>query len=173
SAASPRHRGRRRKRSPRRPPHHLPPHRPDCTRRRHQHPARLASMPLTPRRAWPVAVVTDAVAILVFAAIGRANHGESTSVHGIWHTAWPFLLGAALGLAATAYARVSPVTVRAGVRVWVWTLVIGMVVRAATGAGTALAFVIVAAIVLGVFLVGWRVALTWRSWRSRWRRIAR
>jgi hypothetical protein len=127
--------------------------------------------PVSRRRTWPVAVAGDAVAILVFALIGRANHHESTGAHGIWHTAWPFLLGAALGLAATAYARVSPTAVRSGVRVWVWTLVIGMVVRAATGAGTAIAFVIVAAIVLAAFLVGWRAALTWRTWRSRRRRL--
>jgi hypothetical protein len=125
-----------------------------------------------PGNAWPIAVVGDAVAIVVFAVIGRANHHESTGPHGVWHTAWPFLLGAALGLGATAYARVSPTAIRAGVRVWVWTLVIGMVVRAATGAGTALAFVIVAAIVLGVLLVGWRAALLWRTWQRRrfWRR---
>jgi peptidoglycan/LPS O-acetylase OafA/YrhL len=125
----------------------------------------------TRRHDWPIAVLADAVAILLFAAIGRANHDESTSAQGLWHTAWPFLLGAGLGLAATRYARVSPVSVRAGVRVWVWTVVIGMVVRAATGAGTALAFVIVAAIVLAVFLVGWRAALGRRAWSSRWRRI--
>jgi DUF3054 family protein len=123
-------------------------------------------------QAWPIAVAADAVAILVFAVIGRANHHESTGPHGVWHTAWPFLLGAALGLAATAYARVSPTAIRSGVRVWVWTLVIGMVVRAATGGGTAVAFVIVAAIVLAVFLVGWRAALVWRTWHRRafWRR---
>jgi hypothetical protein len=40
-----------------------------------------------------------------------------------------------------------------------------MVVRAATGAGTAVAFVIVAAIVLAALLIGWRAALTWRTWR--------
>jgi hypothetical protein len=53
----------------------------------------------------------------------------------------------------------------------VWTLVIGMVVRASTGVGTAIAFVIVAAVVLGAFLVGWRAALVWRTWRNRrpWR----
>ena len=117
--------------------------------------------------AWPIAVVGDAVAIVVFAVIGRANHHESTGPSGVWHTVWPFLLGAALGLAATAYARVSPTAIRTGVRVWVWTLVIGMVVRAATGGGTAVAFVVVAAIVLGVFLVGWRAALPWRTWRTR------
>jgi Protein of unknown function (DUF3054) len=127
--------------------------------------------PVPRRQAWPIAVLGDAVAILVFAMIGRANHHESTGAAGVWHTAWPFLLGGALGLAATAYARVSPTAVRSGVRVWVWTLVIGMVVRAATGAGTAIAFVIVAAIVLAVFLVGWRAALTWRTWRSHRRRI--
>jgi hypothetical protein len=127
--------------------------------------------PVPRRQAWPIAVLGDAAAIVLFAVIGRANHDESTGAHGVWHTAWPVLLGAALGLAVTAYARLSPTTVRAGVRVWVWTLVIGMVVRAATGAGTAIAFVIVAAIVLAVFLVGWRAALTWRTWRSHRRRV--
>jgi hypothetical protein len=131
-------------------------------------------MPLDPRRqAWPIAVVADAVAVLVFATIGRANHHESTGVHGVWHTAWPFLLGAALGLAVSAYARLTPTAIRAGVRVWVWTVVIGLVVRSATGGGTPPAFVVVAAVVLGVFLVGWRAALLWRTWGSRWRRITR
>jgi FtsH-binding integral membrane protein len=109
----------------------------------------------------------------VFAAIGRANHHESTGAQGIWHTAWPFLLGAGLGLAATAYARISPISLRAGLRVWIWTLVIGMVVRAASNAGTAIAFVIVAAIVLAGLLVGWRAALSWRTWRSRWHHLTR
>jgi hypothetical protein len=130
-------------------------------------------MPLDIRRlAWPIAVVADAVAVLLFTLIGRANHHESTGVHGVWHTAWPFLLGAGLGLALTAYSRLRPTAIRAGVRVWVWTVVIGLVVRSASGGGTALAFIVVAAIVLGVFLVGWRVALSWRSWRSRWRRLS-
>ena len=128
-------------------------------------------MPLTTRHAWPLAVVADGLAICVFAAVGRANHHESTGVQGVWHTAWPFLLGASLGLAATAYARVSPLAVRAGVRVWVWTVVIAMVVRAATAAGTEIAFVIVATLVLAALLVGWRALLGWRTWRSRWRRV--
>ena len=116
------------------------------------------------RRDWAIAVVADAVAVLVFVLIGRANHHESTGVGGVWHTAWPFLVGAALGLALTAYTRVGPTSIAAGVRVWVWTLVIGMVLRSATGGGTAVAFVVVATIVLGVFLVGWRAALLWRTW---------
>jgi len=131
-------------------------------------------MPLTRRRnAWQIAVPADAVAVLLFVVIVRSNHHESTGSHGIWHTAWPFLLGTALGLALTAYARIAPTTIRAGIRVWVWTVVVGLVVRSASGGGTAPAFVAVAAIVLGAFLVGWRAALTWRTWRTRWRRMSR
>ena len=126
-------------------------------------------MPLRSRRhAWTIAIVADAVAVLEFVAIGRASHHEGDGVRGIWHTAWPFLLGAALGLALTAYSRVTPTALRAGVRVWIWTVVIGLVVRSASGGGTAPAFVAVAVLVLGVFLVGWRAILTWRTWRP-WR----
>jgi DUF3054 family protein len=131
-------------------------------------------MPLTTRKhAWPIAIVADALSILVFAAIGRANHGESPGAQGIWHTAWPFLLGAGLGLAFTAYQRVAPTAISAGVRVWVWTLVIGMVVRHSIGGGTPIAFVIVAAIVLGALLVGWRFALGWQTWRTPLRLLRR
>ena len=125
------------------------------------------------RRAWPVAIVADAVAIVVFATIGRASHHETTGLHGVWHTSWPFLVGAGLGLALTAYSRVRPTTMRAGLRVWVWTVVIGMVIRSAIGAGVVVAFVIVAAVVLGAFLLGWRALLTVSSWRSRWRGLRR
>jgi len=122
-----------------------------------------------PGPAWGVAILADAVAVVVFATIGRASHHEGTGLHGVWHTAWPFLLGAAFGLAFTAYARVRPIAVRAGVRVWVWTVVIGMVVRSAIGAGTAPAFVAVATVVLGAFLVGWRAAYGVRRLRTTWR----
>jgi len=123
----------------------------------------------TRRNAWPIAIAADVVSILVFAAIGRANHHESAGAAGVWQTGWPFLLGAALGLAFTAYRRMTPTAIRAGVRVWVWTLVIGMVVRNAAGGGTPIAFVIVAAVVLAAFLIGWRALLTWRRLRSPWR----
>src|SRR3954453_15990669 len=123
------------------------------------------------RNAWPIAIAADAVSIVVFAAVGRANHHESAGTQGIWHTAWPFLLGAALGLAFTAYQRGTPTEIRAGVRVWVWTLVIGMVVRNSIGGGTPVAFVIVAAVVPAVFLVRGRALLGGRGWRTPWRRL--
>jgi hypothetical protein len=123
---------------------------------------------LTSRRnAWPIAVAADLLVVIVFAAIGRSNHHESTGIHGVWHTAWPFALGTVLALVLTAYTRTDPLTLRAGVRVWIWTLAIGMVARVATGAGTALSFVIVAALVLAALFLGWRFALGWQRWRSR------
>ncbi len=127
-------------------------------------------MPRTARRQpWAVAVVADVVAVVLFAVIGRASHDESVGVRGVWHTAWPFLVGVGVGLALTAYSHLTPTTVRAGIRVWACAVVIGLVVRKASGGGTAIAFVIVAAIVLGAFLVGWRAVLTWRTWRHPWR----
>jgi FtsH-binding integral membrane protein len=121
------------------------------------------------RNAWPIAVAADLLVVIVFAAVGRSNHHESTGIHGVWHTVWPFALGTVLALALTAYTRTDPLSLRAGVRVWIWTLAIGMVVRVATGAGTALSFVIVAALVLAALFLGWRFALGWRRWRSRTR----
>jgi hypothetical protein len=123
------------------------------------------------RHAWPTTVVADALVVLVFAAVGRANHHESDGLAGVWHTAWPFLVGTALGLAVARYTRSDPRSVRTGIRVWLWTLVIGMVLRHTTGGGTPVAFVLVAAVVLGALFVGWRWALTWRRRGSRARRL--
>jgi hypothetical protein len=121
------------------------------------------------RNAWPIAVVADALVVLVFAAVGRSNHHESAGPAGVWHTAWPFLLGTAIALGLTAFTRADPLALGVGVRVWLWTVVIGMVVRASLGEGTALSFVVVATIVLGALFLGWRFALGWQRWRSRLR----
>jgi hypothetical protein len=125
------------------------------------------------RNAWPLTIVADALVVLVFAAIGRSNHHRSSGLAGVWHTAWPFLLGTAIALALTAYTRADPRTLRVGVRVWLWTVVIGMVVRASLGRGIALPFIVVALVFLGALFVGWRLAVGWQRWRSRFRLTAR
>lgn len=105
----------------------------------------------------PLAGLLDAVAIGIFAAVGRASHDESNAVLGVLITAWPFLAGAAVGwLIALAVRRSAPVTVQSGLIVWIATVVGGMLLRQATDRGTALSFIIVATIVLGVLLLGWR-----------------
>jgi len=120
------------------------------------------------RRTAGRAFAVDAALVLVFAIIGRASHDRGMSVLGVAETAWPFLVALAVGWAAMFVWRAPLRIFPTAVCVWLVTVAGGMLLRAASGQGTALAFVIVAAVTLGVFLVGWRlVALVVRAWRSR------
>jgi hypothetical protein len=102
-----------------------------------------------PLLAWAI----DLVLLLVFVAIGRASHGEDAG--GFVGTLLPFLVGLQSGWLLRA-GRPPFALVPSGVVVWASTLVLGMLFRALTGQGVALSFVIVATLVLGVFLLGWR-----------------
>ncbi|NUT57545.1 MAG: DUF3054 domain-containing protein [Agromyces sp.] len=103
-----------------------------------------------------VALVVDAVLVVVFAVVGRSSHAEGLDVAGIWGTAWPFLAGLGVGwLAARAWRH--PLALwPTGVIVWASTLVVGMLLRLVTGQGTAIAFIVVATLTLAVLLLGWR-----------------
>ncbi|MEO8827103.1 DUF3054 domain-containing protein [Lapillicoccus sp.] len=102
--------------------------------------------------------VLDTVVILVFAAVGRATHDETNPVLGVLATAWPFLVGAAAGWALVHGRSLRwPTRVGTGIPVWVCAVVLGMLLRVVTGGGTAFSFVVVATLVLGVLLLGWRV----------------
>lgn len=104
------------------------------------------------------AALADAVLILVFAAIGRDTHQRADVVAGVFLTAWPFLAGAALAwLAARAWRR--PLSIPAGVAIWLGAVAGGMILRAVTGQTVVLAFVIVALLSLGLALVGYRALL--------------
>ncbi len=103
-----------------------------------------------------VALVGDAVVILVFAALGRGFHSEANPVLGVLGTAWPFLVGAAAGWLLPVVRRRPLALWPAGVSVWLGAYLIGMLLRAVTGQGLAVAFLVVALCFLGLFLVGWR-----------------
>ena len=112
-------------------------------------------------RAGPViaAAAADACCVLLFVAIGRHTHGHGDSITGIWHTAWPFLAGLAIGLAAVRAWR-RPLALRpAGLGAWLGAAGAGMAIRVLAGQGTAAAFIAVAAAFLALFLLGWRVVL--------------
>jgi Protein of unknown function (DUF3054) len=107
-------------------------------------------------RAW-VAGGLDVVSVIVFVAIGRASHEESGGVAGLAGTAWPFLAALAIGwLALRAWHRPEAL-IPAGVGIWLVTVAGGMALRAVSGQGTALAFVIVATSFLAMELLGWRL----------------
>ena len=116
---------------------------------------------------WFVAIAVDIVLVVVFCAIGRRSHDEAV-LTGLLHTVWPFAAGLAVGwIVAAALARRSADAEpfdgsrlwTGGVVIWVCTLVFGMLLRVATGQGTAFSFIVVAAVVLALFLLGWRGAV--------------
>jgi hypothetical protein len=97
--------------------------------------------------------------VLLFVAIGRHAHGHGDTTAGIWHTAWPFLAGLAIGLVIVRAWR-RPLAVRqAGLGAWLGAAWAGMAIRVLAGQGTAAAFIAVATAFLALFLLGWRVVL--------------
>jgi Protein of unknown function (DUF3054) len=108
-----------------------------------------------PHRIPALALAADVVAVVVFAAVGRASHDESGSALGLIVTAAPFVLG--LGAAwATPVVRARPTALRSGLIVAAATAVIGLLVRFAFTDRLPLTFVLVATISLAVLLMGWR-----------------
>ncbi|HEU5222489.1 MAG TPA: DUF3054 domain-containing protein [Candidatus Lumbricidophila sp.] len=111
--------------------------------------------------------VLDAALLTLFAVIGRASHHESLDLAGVATTAWPFLVGTLTGWLVLRAWRTPLAIWPAGVGIWAATLVIGMLLRAASGQGVQVAFIIVAAVTLALFLIGWRVASRLGRWRRR------
>jgi hypothetical protein len=105
------------------------------------------------------ALVVDIVLVVVFAAIGRATHdGDVLGPFGsgLATTAWPFVAALLVGwLIARAWRRPTDV-LRTGLPVWAVTVVIGTLLRALSGQGIAVAFIVVATLTLALLLLGWR-----------------
>jgi peptidoglycan/LPS O-acetylase OafA/YrhL len=98
-------------------------------------------------------LAVDLLLVGLFAVVGRLSHDETLTAGGWGTTAWPFLAGTLLAWAALAATRRPPAAVGSGVVVWLGALVGGMVLRQASGQGTATPFVVVATLVLGLLLV--------------------
>lgn len=103
-----------------------------------------------------LAAVADVVAVLVFAAAGRATHEGPQTAAGLLATAAPFLVGALLARAAPAV-RTEPAAVRSGLVVLAVTAVVGLGLRALFLGRLPLSFAVVAVIALAVLVLGWRV----------------
>jgi hypothetical protein len=111
------------------------------------------------RRPW-LAVLVDAAFVLLFAVVGRISHVEGVTLPGVLGTAWPFLVGLVAGWAAArALLRRWPREVGDALPVWLVTVAVGLLLRVVSGSGGApWSFAVVATVVLGLFLVGWRCA---------------
>jgi peptidoglycan/LPS O-acetylase OafA/YrhL len=115
------------------------------------------------RLVWLMYLVVDVVAVLVFCAVGRRSHDEGLVLGGVATTAWPFLTGTVIGWLASRGWRRPAAVAPTGVVVWLCTVVVGMALRKASSAGVAASFVVVAATVTAVLLLGWRAGLALRG----------
>jgi hypothetical protein len=104
-----------------------------------------------------LSAAADLVLVLIFVLLGRGSHDEGFSVVGSLDTAWPFVAGLAVGWLTSRAWRFPRGVTYPGVVIWASTAVIGVVLRTISGQGVAVSFVIVTAMVLAVFLLGWRL----------------
>jgi hypothetical protein len=110
---------------------------------------------MTHSRIPALAFAADVVAVIVFAAVGRASHAESGDILGLLATLAPFVVG--LGAAwATPIVRAQPPGLRAGLVVLVGTAAIGLLLRFAFTGRLPLSFAVVTVVSLGVLVLGWR-----------------
>jgi hypothetical protein len=107
------------------------------------------------RRIPVLALAADLVAVLVFAAVGRASHEESGSVLGLLGTAAPFVVGVVAAWASPVV-RARPAGFTAGAVVVAGAAGLGLLLRWAFTGRLPLSFAVVAVVALAVLLLGWR-----------------
>ena len=115
----------------------------------------------SPERTRPAvtALATDVVCVIVFCTIGRRSHAEGLTFSGIAETAWPFLIGTAAGWLLSRGWQRPAALVPTGVTVWLCTIVVGMLLRRLTSAGTAPSFIVVASLSTALLILGWRAGV--------------
>lgn len=106
-------------------------------------------------------ILVDLVLVVVFCVIGRLSHAEGifSDLPGLVNTIWPFVVAALVAHVVLLARRVRAERMLPGLVVWAVTLVLGLGLRAVSGQGTALPFIIVATLTLALFLLGWRAVL--------------
>ena len=118
----------------------------------------MAGRPL--RRRGMAVVAIDILVVVLFVVIGRASHHHGETFGGFLSTWWPFAAGLAVGEVLSARLESGwQGWLRAGAVVTVSTVAVGMVLRVVAGQGTAVAFIVVALVFLGAFMIGGRAAI--------------
>lgn len=117
-------------------------------------------------RRWPLWLAVDVVLIVIFAILGRREHEHALSPMGIVETAGPFVIAYLIMVLISrpwlTINRIWPI----GILIWFGTVAVGLALRIGFGSTAALPFIIVTALVLGLFLVGRRVITTLVARRS-------
>lgn len=111
------------------------------------------------RRRAIVAAACDLGSVLLFVVLGRGSHGEGGSwLEETGKVAASFLIGVVVAWLVNRAWR-TPWAIRTGVGVWAVTLVAGMALRPVFGRSVQVSFVIVTALFLALFMVGWRTGV--------------
>lgn len=110
---------------------------------------------MSARRRVVLAALTDVLAVLLFVTVGRRNHDEGDGVLDVFGTAAPFWGGLLIGWMAWRAWR-DPLSLATGLRVWSVGVVCGLAIRAPIEGELPVSFAIVATLVLGFLLLGWR-----------------
>ena len=105
-------------------------------------------------------MVADLVCVLVFAMAGKSSHEANQSEWVVLAIVWPYALSVVLAHAGLLMGgretrRVWP----EGAVVLAVTYVLGMLLRAASGRGIAVGFLVVAVLFLALTMLGWRAVL--------------
>ncbi len=109
------------------------------------------------------AFLFDALCVLLMVAIGTRNHKTDTGISGILFVAAPFWIAMSLAHLAPLLQRKNRKEPNTYV-VWGYTVVMGMLLRNMVfNRGTAVAFIIVATVFLGITMFGWRALVTRRA----------
>lgn len=114
-----------------------------------------------------IALVADALCVLVFVAIGLTQHHLALTGQSLVYVGWTFAVGMLLGHLSIRSWRAPFSLWPQGVFVWGLTIVTAMALRALFRQGTELSFVLVAAAVLAVMMLGWRAIASWLTRHER------
>lgn len=109
------------------------------------------------RRAWLPALLADLLCVLVFAFGGKSSHEAGDSNLVVLAIVWPYALAAVLAhVVLLARGRQPRRVWPEGIAVVATTYIVGMLLRAGSGRGIAVGFLVVAAVFLAVTMLGWR-----------------
>ena len=104
------------------------------------------------------ALLVDLALVSLFALIGVLSHHESVTAR--WPIAvWPFLTACLVAWAILLIRKRPVMTLAGGIFIWLVTAWGGLGLRVATGGGFQVSFGIVATVVTGLFLHGWRLLM--------------